>query len=1538
MAVCDISPQVKKGNSFVESELFPSLVATLPGGREHAKRVYSDIFDDNFLAWYGDWTTGEQKPALTYKNSGEPLLLSPQTSSAIEFALGSALVGNKPYGKGVYFGPPSGDSLQAGFIKVTNPVRPEAVTAESLSEKLSTIFPRMSDNVRTRLQKVESQSLQKVTTELEGIVRQLEYDNANTVWSNRSDITNVWELFGYDGIVDGDTYVVFSPFDYWAAWNNEHLNQVISDPIHKDNPEGPSREERVLDMLKKKFNTKVVYDTSIPEGTIARVRQEGGQPVIYVHPDRIQGDTYFHEFAHIFIDGIGGLSNPQIKRGIQLLEGTDLWSEVAGRYSDRSQDYIAKEVLAEAMGREMKDMMVSDPNLITQIQNWLELLFDRIRRVFGLQTNEVKQLSREVLSERLSTKFSTENLPQDYQEQRSKAKARQKVLDRKNQVYEETLLQIDHRIQELRQRDDRASIRELERVKHELRKDLEKEFVYSGMIYYLNQSMQDLDTLFTEMYNSIQDGSITAEQLLQIYTSSQAYNTLPDIKYIVEADPEMAKALGPEYVQNLDFTEGLFKKINRFFSEESKELAVDFLKPYARRKRRQIEMEYQREWRDKNPRSRYQGRMDQYQRDMNQYVARRMEAEKTSIDNQIENDLRQQLEEAQQDVGSMELWMTAMKNVDHEVLQIVAEAVDKAEYKVIREGNALKYEIDQRVEDLKAYKGHPVDPAKLFEDILETDDKGKPTGYVVSEYTSHFERLERAFLRSTERVRENDTKMWHIKRAEFYKEHGKKNPEYEAWEKDLRAARKRLDDTQFEEWKIENRPPREYFPADKYRNKKYNKLNPEHADYLGDDNPVVRFYQFYTDQMKKFDDMIPIESKQLGYRLPSIKRTMIERVAAGDFQGMVENLRDNYKWAVDDTMHGDIELELHDDAKTFSEASRKRDDATWEFLEDDFRGRPLYRRTAKDGSTQLYAQTKTVTRKNKYVPVPEDVLYVRTDANGNRLKYIPIHYRGSITPEHQSFDLGSLLLLNGHMSMNYKEKNSILAELQLVQEQMRARRVGQERGGKRLHLEAAKNRPSTILGEQSKAYLMLDEFLNFRMFDRHTTERDPLYDYAKPLGSLMSYTGMLLLGGNVLAGVANVALGESLFFAEGIAGQYFSVKNWKRAQSYYMKHMANMSILGDIGHHRYESIVNLLMDKYDALNSYNPISHKFADKNRFQRMLKQHHIYALNNTGEHMMHNMTLFALLDNIKITNQKGEWVDSEGKVTQDRGKAVSMLDKYKAEDGQLQFEADGQQAEWEGKFFQFGEDLDFRITQRVRQINEYLHGAYADQNSNYLQRFTLGRMSIMMRKWIEPGFRRRFAGIKGAWYGQKGMRWDQQLNDFHEGTVTTVYRYLRNSWHDAEGAKFALQANWNKMSDIERANIHRAVTEAAIMMVMFTFAKVMYNMARDAADDDEANRYWYLGYQANRLYSELVFYYPPASMMEMYRILKSPAATVSVIERTIRLGSQLFDPFDEYQSGRRKGELKIGKYAKDMFPFVGPIDRLKNMQDLVNIVYNP
>jgi hypothetical protein len=69
----------------------------------------------------------------------------------------------------------------------------------------------------------------------------------------------------------------------------------------------------------------------------------------------------------------------------------------------------------------------------------------------------------------------------------------------------------------------------------------------------------------------------------------------------------------------------------------------------------------------------------------------------------------------------------------------------------------------------------------------------------------------------------------------------------------------------------------------------------------------------------------------------------------------------------------------------------------------------------------------------------------------------------------------------------------------------------------------------------------------------------------------------------------------------------------------------------------------------------------------------------------------------------------------------------------------------------------------------------------------------------------------------------------------------------------------------------------------------------------------------------------------------ILRSPAASISVVENIIKLSGQLFHPMDVYESGSWKGRPKIVKTLMNMTPVERQYYRLRDITDQVTWVQN-
>ena len=196
-------------------------------------------------------------------------------------------------------------------------------------------------------------------------------------------------------------------------------------------------------------------------------------------------------------------------------------------------------------------------------------------------------------------------------------------------------------------------------------------------------------------------------------------------------------------------------------------------------------------------------------------------------------------------------------------------------------------------------------------------------------------------------------------------------------------------------------------------------------------------------------------------------------------------------------------------------------------------------------------------------------------------------------------------------------------------------------------------------------------------------------------------------------------------------------------------------------------------------------------------------------------------------------------------------------------------------------------------------------------------------MFRKFIVPGFRRRWGALH---YSERTEEWEEGA---YVSTTKFAGRLLKNL---REMKAMMLSREWQTMDDYEKANVIRTLGEIITLITVIILANVAIKMAGD--DDDDHDKAWnFLAYQALRLRSEFLFFVSPMAAMQ---ILRSPAASISVVENTFKLLSQVVGPgWDEYQQGPWKDHLKIEKTLIDLSIGVRQVYRLRNIEEQVTMM---
>jgi hypothetical protein len=155
-----------------------------------------------------------------------------------------------------------------------------------------------------------------------------------------------------------------------------------------------AREKKIAQLKKAIPGLEVVYDESIGKDIAGQLDADG--KTVRLNPNYNYADTPIHEFGHALIDILGGTSNALIKKGVEQLRNTELWKETAERYPELSPDMLAKEVLAEAIGREGAKIFETK-EAQSKFKNFLDGLFYKIKRALGIDKNVAKNLANKLL-------------------------------------------------------------------------------------------------------------------------------------------------------------------------------------------------------------------------------------------------------------------------------------------------------------------------------------------------------------------------------------------------------------------------------------------------------------------------------------------------------------------------------------------------------------------------------------------------------------------------------------------------------------------------------------------------------------------------------------------------------------------------------------------------------------------------------------------------------------------------------------------------------------------------------------------------------------------------------------------------------------------------------------------------------------------------------------------------------------------------------------------------------------------------------------
>ena len=306
----------------------------------------------------------------------------------------------------------------------------------------------------------------------------------------------------------------------------------------------------------------------------------------------------------------------------------------------------------------------------------------------------------------------------------------------------------------------------------------------------------------------------------------------------------------------------------------------------------------------------------------------------------------------------------------------------------------------------------------------------------------------------------------------------------------------------------------------------------------------------------------------------------------------------------------------------------------------------------------------------------------------------------------------------------------------------------------------------------------------------------------------------------------------------------------------------------------------------------------------------------------------------------------------------KLQNMYDQIDVKDGKFHF-VDGSDLaklasmpSYDGSKINKAYQLLGQFTERVRKVNNKIHGVYNKDGRAYIESKWFGSLVMQYHKHLPIGILKHYMR-RGHWnefresvdkgmlqscldmhrLNIEGLRAEKGLTDEQVGALegfiflmTHCLSYLGN-----------IRLTWNIMPEYDRANIRRRVGNYAGVTAALATTAGLWAIAGGGVDDDtpDSLAFNFFLYEADRLASESFMYNPLGFGSEIKKLFSSPVAAKSIIDDSFKslkfildyIFDDEFDPY--YHSGRFAGENKLTVYIKRRIPIYSAIYNTVGLQ---------
>ena len=507
------------------------------------------------------------------------------------------------------------------------------------------------------------------------------------------------------------------------------------------------------------------------------------------------------------------------------------------------------------------------------------------------------------------------------------------------------------------------------------------------------------------------------------------------------------------------------------------------------------------------------------------------------------------------------------------------------------------------------------------------------------------------------------------------------------------------------------------------------------------------------------------------------------------------------------------------------------------------------------------------------------------------VQFLPIHYTEAMDADEVSVDLAKSVLMFHSMTNRYQAMNEMNAEISLFKTIIGERELAENNSKGKPILDAfAKKLGYEEYVRQNgtpNSKLHVNAFIDMVVYGE-MQKAEQLFEkvsLSKLTNTLVGFSALTSIAADLLKGIANNLQGNIQLIIEANSSEFLSKKNLAVGKGQLAAGLTG--VLADFSKSNPTSLLGKIVDRYDPLQgNYKDMYGRNVTGTTAAKLMRTNTLFFNQHFGEYEIQVSAMLGLMDNtMVIDNETGEEM-TLFQAHQKYGTGIEIHEKTN---------------------FTLKKAQSFQ--NRMHALSKRLHGVYNDFDKGTAQRYSLGRLGIMYRKHLVPGYKRRF----------KSLSMDQELEAFTEGYYRTFYKtFIR----DLRDYKFNIIQNWSEYTPFEKAQLKRVIAELTIILSLVTVAALLMSAGDDDEDLKKSFAYNFTLYEVLRMRSETAAYISPT---DAYRVVKSPSAMTSTLERVIKFTDQIL-PWNITEEYKRKqgvwneGDNKAWAYFLKLMGYSG------------------